>query len=562
MSSESSKVSFAAVRHLLYNHNPFYVISALLVLCGVWRSLAGQEAAGAGWPMLGILCGYIALLALAAWAIVRLGGVWQDARTLLVVIVVMLVALSMSFDAIAVLDLQLGKQLLVPGLAFAVAVSEATLRGLGIRLAWFFRGPYYAALGLLFVYPLWLADLVQREAETLRAWGLMLFPVFGAAILLTLWPAARWGRSRKWAAGAPWPWPLFPWTLFFFLALGFAARSYSLAFAFESNLEGESGFRAFWISPLILACAVLTLEMGLVAGSRAAQTVAVLAPLALIPLALLGPGTNATQEQFLSLLQAEATSPVVLTVVACIIFYAWAWLRSVQLAELGFLTAVALAAMVDATTVDWRMLAVKNLAPLGLIAVLQVVLSVRRNASWRMMLVVLLATAAACWPLRGLTIVHSGYAPLHIVVLSILVIGLVFDDRLARKLRRTAGGLIPGLAGFLLAASPILFPRLPAAASLAVAAAFSFLAVFYWRRERSDAHLCGALTTLGLLAAISLHSGYGSLDRTPLASGRDWLAAGLACLAIGLLISLAKAGVLRAAWRALIDWNRRFQESA
>jgi hypothetical protein len=557
-----SNSSFAAIRHLLYNHNPFYVISALLVLCGVWRSVAGQEAAAAGWPMLGTLCGYITLLAGAAWAIIRLGGVWQDARTLLVVIVVLLVALSMSFDAIAVLDLELGKQLLLPGLVFAVAISEATLRGLGIRLSWYYRGPYYAALGLLFVYPLWLADLVQREEEALRAWSLMLFPVFGAAILLTLWPAARWGRSRIWASGTPWLWPLFPWTLFVFVALGLGARSYSLAFAFESNLAGESGFRAFWLAPLAMACAVLTLEMGLASGSRAAQTVAMLAPLGLVPLALAGPGEGVTQRQFLALLQAEATCPAVLTVSVLVLYYACAWLRGVKLAELGFLTAVALAAMVDATTVDWRMMAVRNLAPLGLIAVLQVILSVRCNASWRMMLVVLLATGAACWPLRGLSVVQSGYAPLHIVVLSVLVIGLAFDDRLARELRRMAGGLIPALTVFLLAAAPILFSRVPGAVSLAVTAAFSILAFLYWRRERSDLHLCGALTTLGLFAAMSIHAGYASLDRTPLSSGRDWLAGGMTCLAIGLLISLAKAGVLRAAWRALLEWNRRFQASA
>jgi hypothetical protein len=557
-----SHSSFAALRHLLYNHNPFYVISAVLVLCGVWRSIAGQEAVATGWPMLGILTAYIALLAASAWAIIRFGGVWQDARTLLVVIVVMLVALSMSFDAIAVLDLALGKQLLYLGLAAAVLISEAVFCGLGIRLSWFYRGPYYATLALLFLYPLWQADLVQREEETLRAWSLMLFPTFGAAILLTLWPAARFGRARKWASGTPWPWPLFPWTLFFFLALGLAARSYSLAFAFEGNLHGESGFRAFWLSPLIVACAVLTLEMGLAAANRAAQIVAVLAPLGIVPLALLGPGESSTQRQFLSLLLAEATSPAVLTAGLLIIYYAWAWLRRVKLAELGFITALAMAACVDSATVDWRIVGVRNLAPLGVIVVLQVILSIRSGASWRMFFVSVLATTAACWPVRDLGIVRSGYAPLHLLTFAILAIGLTFNDSLARRMRNLAAYAIPGLGLAVLTAYPFLFPRTPPVVNLVVIAGLAYLAVLYWRRERSDPHLRGALVTLGLLAAMSLRAGYGNLDRTALAAGRDWLAAGLACLAIGLLISLAKAGVVRTAWTALFEWNHRFKESA
>jgi hypothetical protein len=97
--------------------------------------------------------------------------------------------------------------------------------------------------------------------------------------------------------------------------------------------------------------------------------------------------------------------------------------------------------------------------------------------------------------------------------------------------------------------------------SLIVTAALAGLSVLYWRRERTDAHLGGAIVTLGLLAAMSLHTGYGRLDQTPLSAGRDWLAAGLSCLAIGVLISLAKAGVLHTAWTAIFEWNHRFRES-
>jgi hypothetical protein len=549
----------AVVRRLLYNHNPFYVISALLVLCGVWRSVAGQEVLASGWTMLGVLCGYVALLAGAAWAIVRLGGVWQDARTLLVVIVVMLLALSMSFDPVAVLDSQTARRLLLCGLAFAVVLSEATMRGLGIRLSRFYRGPYYAALALLFLYPLWLGELIQREESTLRAWSLMLFPALAAVILLMLLPAARWGRTSKWASGAPWPWPLFPWTLFFFLALGFGVRSYSLAYAFESGPAGESGFRAVWLAPLVLACSVLTLEMGLAARSRLAQLVAGLTPLCVLPMALSGPGDNATQAKFLALLQDSLAGPAILAAGTLIAFYAWAWARQARLAEAGLMMALAMAALVDGNTVDWRTLDLRNPAPLGAIVVLQLILSVRHGASWRMLIVTVLTIAAASWPLRQTPLVHSGYAPLHLFLLTFLAVGLTFEDRFARGLRRAAPYLIPVLAMLAATAYPLLFPQIAMSLNAAYAVALAVFAGLYWRRERALENLAGALVTAGLVLLAVLRAGYVQLDDTPLAAGRDWVAAGLAFLGVGVFISLAKGGVLQNAWSRLAAWNRRFE---
>jgi hypothetical protein len=61
------------------------------------------------------------------------------------------------------------------------------------------------------------------------------------------------------------------------------------------------------------------------------------------------------------------------------------------------------------------------------------------------------------------------------------------------------------------------------------------------------------------MAVTALQTGYTHLDDTPLAAARDWLAGGLACLLVGLLISLAKGGVLRTAWKRLADWNGRLQ---
>src|SRR5690606_20125594 len=75
---------------LLYNHNPFYVISAVLMLYAV-RSLYGELEIGAinCWIMMGVFAGYTALLAGIGVLIVRWGKVWEDARSIFVVVLLL-----------------------------------------------------------------------------------------------------------------------------------------------------------------------------------------------------------------------------------------------------------------------------------------------------------------------------------------------------------------------------------------------------------------------------------------------------------------------------------------
>ena len=67
----------------LYNHNPFYVISAVLMLYAV-RSAYGTLEIGMinTWIMMGVLAGYTLLLTLIGVLIVRWGQVWEDARAI------------------------------------------------------------------------------------------------------------------------------------------------------------------------------------------------------------------------------------------------------------------------------------------------------------------------------------------------------------------------------------------------------------------------------------------------------------------------------------------------
>lgn len=79
-------------------NNPFYVLSALLVFVGLWVSFGAQARAEQTWALMFGLGGYTLLLAVPACLLVRLGGVWEDVRTVLLLVVLMFLATSVTFD--------------------------------------------------------------------------------------------------------------------------------------------------------------------------------------------------------------------------------------------------------------------------------------------------------------------------------------------------------------------------------------------------------------------------------------------------------------------------------
>ena len=82
----NSPSALAAVR-LVYNNNPFYLISAGLVLYSLHIAFPAGDPAAYSWTLLGVLAGYTALVVATAIAVVRLGRVWDDARTVILTVV-------------------------------------------------------------------------------------------------------------------------------------------------------------------------------------------------------------------------------------------------------------------------------------------------------------------------------------------------------------------------------------------------------------------------------------------------------------------------------------------
>ena len=69
------------IGRLLYSHNPFYCISAFLVLWGLGRSFHFQGSMPRPELLMSGLAGYALLLAAVGCVLIHAGQLWEDIRT-------------------------------------------------------------------------------------------------------------------------------------------------------------------------------------------------------------------------------------------------------------------------------------------------------------------------------------------------------------------------------------------------------------------------------------------------------------------------------------------------
>ncbi|MHC4831117.1 MAG: hypothetical protein ACYTFT_12315, partial [Planctomycetota bacterium] len=430
----------------LYNHNPFYVISAVCVLFAAHQGLSPD-----GEPLVlgGVLLAYGALLLLTGAGIVRLGGVWDDSRSLFLLGVMMLLVASGSVDEPLLADFPSGAWALCVGFAAAVVLSEATLHLARLPLGGWFRAAYYGLLATFFLWPGALAHFAlagSLQAQPgLRALILHLgFPSLIAAAGVFLIPAVR--RYRRDAggefdptAGPPWNYPMYPLLLFAIMGVVALVRARWVLASFGSAAQTTgSGWALLAVAPVILVAAAVLLELGAVTR-RKGFTLAGLA----LPTVLLGTaGLPGWGPAALSGTDFAAAGP--LLVVA---FFAYARLRSAVHARDGLV----LALLVLGGTLQSPVLA--SLAALGVAAAEASALA-RTRSTGRWVRVICVATLALTLALRNTWFLQeSGALPLHLLWAGLLLVGLFRDGDGAEALRELAS------LGSLCVLAAVLFPR-------------------------------------------------------------------------------------------------------
>jgi hypothetical protein len=393
-STGSARTSFDWVA----TSNPFYVISAGLFLFGLRVSFGDPERDFDMWALTAGLAGYTMLLAAAALLLVRFAGIWNDVRTVLLLVVLMFIATSVTFDELLVMNPERGRLLNLGGLAFSMLLSEGILRAIRLALPLGFRIPYHLTLALFFLYPIALAPYYHHPHDETLMWRLLAFPSIAGAAFLTLLPSIRRGPDYLRNNGSPWPWPFYPWSLFVFLAVAVVGRAYMICKSFH-QLNGEcvtdTIFAPFFLVPFGFTLAILLVELGLVSRSKAAMLVGLALPALLVVLAGTGHREEVAYREFLDLFISRTHSaPMFLTVLMSILFYLYACVRGVPLTAEGLTAALAGLAFIEPETLSIGAVALRQPDQLLFPVLLQGFLGLVKGDAWRLIAV---ASVAAAW---------------------------------------------------------------------------------------------------------------------------------------------------------------------
>jgi hypothetical protein len=452
-------------------------------------------------------------------------------------------ALSVTIDEVLAISFTRGVICYIGGLLFSIALTEVLLFSLPIRLPLLYRIPYHLLLALFFLYPLAASPVASQPYAPAIQWTLFAFPAIGAAILLLLIPAIRKGPDYVNDNGTPWSWPLYPWTIFFFLILGIGWRGYYLCISLHAVVGEGTIFAPYFLLPLVLVVAWLLLEMGLVTNNRRVQQVAMLLPMLGCGMVLLPFRGGLVHDRFLELFfQTLGATPLFCSLLISLVFYVLATTRRVPHAEDWATAALAAWGMINYNTTNVLSLWDPWGPPLAVAGLLQLGLALHRRTSPRALLAVSALTWAAVIDLEGTWFMAwQGALPAHLWLASVLVIGLMFRDAFSRFLQVAGAWLLMGVT--ILAVTGGGGAReLPQEVVLAYPLLACAAAIGHYWLSRNLLYAAATVATLGCWLVTSSVQAYQFLR--PLMAGLDELLWGLLFFVCAALISLIKSGRL------------------
>ena len=495
----------------VYTHNPFYAISAALVFWGLRSSFDTDVHSFHTYAFVGGLIAYTLLLAVIACLVIRLGKIWEDGRTLLLVIVLMFLAISISFDGALKINPRIGPVCCLGGLALTVLVTEVVLRGIRLRFPPLFRVPYYLILGLFFIYPAVLAWTLGDPYSPPAQWALLAFPLLAGLLSLSLLPAVSRGADYVRNNGSPWRWPWYPWAAFFIMGLGVCGRSLYLCVSMHEVGGASTIFAPYFVIPFLLAANVLLLEASIRSRSVAATRVAMGVPVGLLVLAVIPPewkvGLYFLHETFMGTLGG---SPLWLTAWAAAAFYALAHVRRVPRAADALCCMLLGLSLIGPQTADLDTLADPRGLPILIGGIVQGWIALRGRGSLRWFLAACCIAAAATLDGRGTWLMACrGAIPAHGLLAVALFLGARFHDPFARALQNAGAAMILGATIVSLVSDPGMLGDVPRIWLAVYAALAIATAVVYGRLVRNWLYVgsaaAGAACWLGVLSTLTVY---------------------------------------------------------
>ena len=523
----------------LYTQNPFYLISCGLILYGlqIARHSYGDLVSQSMFLTVGI-SSYTILMAITAIAVIRLGKVWEDARSILLVVVIGQFALPTGLDELCNWDWKQGGILLAASAVSAFLITEIVLRLCRMRLPGWYRCSYFALLAVFYATPTLLGYAVAERHTRLSNWGAPLFSLLIGFALLLLVPAVRQGQRLLRNNGTPWRWPLYPLSAFVIVIVLAGIRTHAVWMSF-GFIGAAARFEPFLLLPILFALLVLLAE----SDAMSAKPLRCYYALGMAPV-MLACGTSRGGMSYLPIeydLQLYFGSALTISLVSLVAFYSYLLARKIPGAVHALVASIVALALLGKMPEIAATEGVRHWM-IALVACFLYFLHCLRN--YRSDIRWLAFAASTC-----LTIAMTGEAyqqeriaaisAFAVATLAMMAIGGCFHTKLARVLRHIA-------AVNLLIASVVLLlwhTRQPQGVLvLAILGLICVTTVLYFQLIKR----LGWLFVIGTQAACLLaslvvdgyHAGTFSGANLPIQSG-------LLCFVIGVTISSVKTGVCR-----------------
>ncbi len=533
-----------------YTQNPFYLLSAWLVFFGLRSSFGPGTALESSAALFTGLLSYTLLLALASIVVVRFANVWDDARSMLLLVVLLFIGASVALDETLIARPDVGRVYYLIAWAIAAVCCETMLRAIRLRLPGWYRASFHALLGLFFAYPVLLTSWVQNPTDPRLHWLLFLFTTCAAMCFALLWPAVRRGAEYVRDNGSPWPWPLYPWSLWVILALCVAGRAYYLCLSYHFVAQGATIFGPYFLLPLCWCLCGLWMTGALRGRRHGVASALLLAPIVWSILAALHRSDQIYASFLHEVVSTLRVSPLFLNLLVSLAYYTYARRQRVDGAELGQALTLATCSIVAPTSLAFGEVTHIFPWPWLVLAAGLAYSAWRERSELRWLMVGACCIVAIDRQMELVAPAARLFATYQLSLLVVLAFGYLGRGELARWLKQNAGPalLLVALLAFWRRDSLIAgwSPEYRAAYVVALAVA----AFAYAWLVRLRVYL---LTSVAMVVAPIATSAWPWFARARHAvPGLDYIVVGLASLALGLAVSFAKAGY----WNAAMRWLR------
>ena len=539
----------------LYSQNPFYLLSVCFVLHGTGIWYRANATTHSPWTLFGIITSYIVMMSGTGLVIVRRGSVWDDARSILLILFALFLELAMTADDVLISDRGAGRAMLLSAWLVAAGVTEVILVGLRIRLGVLYRVPLHLLLALIVLFPLVIVQGEYPHDGERITWVVFLFSPSAAVVLMTLIPAIRRGAAYTSANGTPWSWPLYPWSIFGFLSAIVLLRSYSLCLSFDPVMEIgwdraldlENRFGGLYVTPLLLALSLLCIEWTCISGSASLRRTGLILPIAAVFMAIPSGSTSddSLYVGFLDQIIAHVASPVWITMSMSLLIAGYAVFRRISLAENTFSVLLVVLAFLSPEALRPDLTAAPAIWPLALTSIIQLFAGFHRRSP----------TQAFAGQLCELVIVYrllpdsfglmSEVLLVYFLALGMILTGRSFHGAFATVLR-VAGTVLLTAVCFVapLALVSASQHQLPEATQTVVAvtmALFTATSIGLWALTRDPLLKRSACLNTGVTVPAALVKATLFLMKLPGGRGIVWGLGGILWFALAAWISSRKA---------------------